>query len=60
MASVCLKCVEAQLNFGTEVYKLFAHPSCAEGSKRLCSEQVGTEVCTKLGVFNVFVPYTYR
>jgi len=44
MASFCLKCVEAPLDFGTEVYRLFAHPSCAEGPKRLCSEQVGTEV----------------
>jgi hypothetical protein len=44
MAAFCLKCVEDQLNFGTEVYKLFTHPSCAEGSKRLRSDQPGDEV----------------
>jgi hypothetical protein len=64
MAAFCLKCEENHLNFGAEVYKLFAHPSCAGGSKRPCSDQAGNEVCaemlydTYLDVqgFNVYVP----
>lgn len=68
MAAFCLKCVEDQLNFGAEVYKLFAHPSRAEGSKRLCSDQAGNEVCAAMlydiypdvQVFNVYVPYTAK
>jgi hypothetical protein len=44
MAEFCQMCVEGQLNFADEVYKLFAHPSCAEGSKRMHNQHDEDEV----------------
>ena len=44
MAAFCQKCVEEQLDFSAEMYKFFAHPSCAEASKRLRGQQLGDEV----------------
>ncbi len=54
MAAFCQMCVEGQLNFADEVYKLFAHPSCAEGSKRMHNQQDEDEVYAVL-LFDVVV-----
>jgi hypothetical protein len=51
MAAFCQKCVEGKLDFSAEIYKFFAHPSCAEGSKRLRGQQIKDEVDAVIFVY---------
>jgi hypothetical protein len=51
MAALCQKCVEGKLDFSAEIYKFFAHPSCAEGSKRLRGQQIKDEVDAVIFVY---------